>query len=107
MKTDPDRVPLGCSTCPNNKAALCEKDNISKVAKGYSLMFASALIVGLLIFQSVEGRYTKSEGFTFATKEIPITVALPGLLFLGRILGVDIDGLAQSIGGFISSGREL
>jgi hypothetical protein len=100
MKIDRSQpvVPYGCEQCPNQKTR--------QLDKGYSYLTVF-LISAFMAFQSIDLKFNKTDQWVFATKEVPLTVVLPGLVVIAGILGLDTSAIALGIGKALSSGKEL
>ena len=98
MTNTPQNSPTECpSGCPNRKG---------KLGKGYSYLLAIAVTV-VLGFSSIDAAYSKSDGWVLKTKNLPLSVILPGLLLVGSSLGINTDPLAQGLATFLSSGKRI
>lgn len=62
---------------------------IGKVGKNNSL-FLALVAGGLLFWQSADINYSKSDGWTFETRPVPIQVSLPCFLVMAFSLGLNI-----------------
>lgn len=89
-REDEHQCPL---TCPNRQ--------IKQLGKGYSFLFSLA-VTGLVIWQSVNVKYNKSDGWQLESKEVPITLLIPCALLIAGTLGINTDPLAQKLGKFLS-----
>lgn len=83
--------------CPNRKTSL---------GKGYAYLFAIA-VTALLCWQSVDVKYTKSDGLEWQTKEVPVHLLVGYLFLVGSSLGFNTDALAVALGNALSQGRRL
>lgn len=91
MKSDDFHCPL---TCPNRQ--------IKQLGKGYSFLFSLA-VTGLLAWQSIDVKYTRSGGWELQSKEVPIALLIPCALLIAGALGINTDPLAQKLGSILSS----
>jgi hypothetical protein len=78
--------------CPNR---------MSRLGKGYSFLFSVALTV-LLVWQSVDVKYSSQGGLEVKTRDIPLGILLPSFLLIAGALGINTDPIAQKLGSFLS-----
>lgn len=91
-------VPYGCEQCPNR--------NKRDLNKGYSYLIVG-IISAFMGFQSIDLKFNKTDQWVFATKEVPFTVIVPGLIMIAGVLGLDTSAIAQGITNTLSSGRRI
>lgn len=73
--------------CPNRE---------SDIGKGYSYLF-SILLTCLLAWQSVDVKYSKTQGWEAKTKDVPIALLIPCLFLIAGALGINTDPLAKKV----------
>ncbi len=82
-----------CPTdCPNRG---------TRLGKGYSFLFSIALTV-LLVWQSVDIKYSSQGGLEVKTRDIPLGILLPSFLLIAGALGINTDPIAEKLGSFLS-----
>lgn len=69
---------------------------VGKVGKGNSLFYA-LMITGFLFFNTIHLEYTKTEGWSFKSKEPPLEISTACLVLIAVALGVNLSGILQSI----------
>lgn len=80
-------------TCPNRQ--------IKQLGKGYSFLFSLA-VTALLVWQSVNIKYNKNEGWQLESKEVPLALLIPCAFLIAGALGINTDPLAQTLGKILS-----
>lgn len=69
----------------------------SKIGKGNTLLYA--LVVSVVLgWQSIDISRTRDDGWSFRSKQVPVEILTPCLVFLGVALGVNIGEAIASIG---------
>lgn len=83
--------------CPNRKTIL---------AKGYSYLLIGIILV-VLFLGSIKNLKLSDKGMDVEVEQPPITLSLPCLLLILLVAGVDTDKVAESLGKFLSSGKQI
>ncbi len=83
--------------CPNRKTIL---------AKGYSYLLV-VIILSVLVLGSIKNLKHSEKGMNVEVEQPPITLSLPCLILILFVAGVDTDKVAESLGKFLSSGKQI
>lgn len=68
----------------------------TKIGKGNSLLYALIVAV-FLSWQSIDIKRTRNDGWSFSSKQVPVEILTPCLVFMGLALGINVSEAISSI----------
>jgi hypothetical protein len=68
----------------------------TKIGRGNSLFYA-LIVAAFLTWNTVSWSYSKEEGWTFKSKEVPLAIVTPCLVLMGVALGINLSGVFKAL----------